>query len=182
MRSRSRKLQRGGLSLGVPNIGETVKAAVKAEIAASPIGQQALAAKQGITQLTTALPDAVQGVKNAVGEQLDAQKDAVKAIVDDRIAAAGLPTAGNTSAYANNGSGENEDPSAYANNGSGENEDYSEYEGGGRRSRSRPTRRAKKISPKGINKMASRRGTRRSTRRRAGSRKARKASRKANRK
>ena len=176
MRSRSRKLQRGGLSLGVPNIGETVKAAVKAEIAASPIGQQALAAKQGITQLTTALPDAVQGVKDAVGEQLDAQKDAVKAIVDDRIAAAGLPTAGN------NGSGEIEDPSEYANNGSYENEDPSAYEGGGRRSRSRPTRRAKKISRKGINQMASRRGTRRSTRRRAGSRKARKASRKANRK
>jgi hypothetical protein len=174
---------------------------VKAEIEKSPIGQQALAAKQGIAQLTTALPDAVQGVKNAVGSQLAAQTDAVKDIVDSRIAAAGLPAAGNTSANANsenpseytnngytgnNGSGEG-DPSEYEYNGSGENEDPSAYEGGGRHTRrtrrSHPSRRAKKISRKGINQMASRRGTRRSTRRRAASRKhGRKASRKVNRK
>jgi hypothetical protein len=182
MRSRSRRVQKGGL-VGVPNIAQTVKAAVKAEIETSSIGQQALAAKRGIDQLTTALPDAVQGVKDAVGEQLEAQKEVVKSIVDDRIAAAGLQSAENNPASANNGSGEYENDSAYANNGYteneyAENEGSGEYEGGGRV----PRRRAKKISGTSINKMASRRETRRNASRKSSRKAERKSSRKAERK
>ena len=134
-----------------PNIGQTIKAAIQAEIDQNPSIQQSKAAKEGIKALTTALPDVVQGIKSAVEKQLNDQKQEIKQIVDNRLAAAGLSTA----------------PAA-----------ATPSSGGARRRRSR----GKKISAKGINKMASRRGTRRSTRRRAGSRKARKASRKAARK
>ncbi len=123
-----------------PNIGQTIKAAIQAEIDQNPSVQQSKAAKEGIKALTTALPDVVQGIKAAVEKQLNDQKEDIKKMVDDRLAAAGLQVA---AAAAKGGS------------------------------------RGKKISTKGINKMASRRGSRRSTRRRAGSRKARKGSRKA---
>lgn len=159
-----------------------MNAMVKAAIEQSPIAQQALAAKKGINQLTTAIPDAVQGVKNAVGEQLEAQKEAVKGIVDERIAAAGLPAPGNVSME-----GENEptEPAEGEENAEASNEveegnaEEEAYEGGARRRRH--SRKPRKISRKGIRQMASRRGSRRATRRRA-SRKGRRASRKAQRK
>ena len=163
-----------------------MNAAIKKAIEQSPMAQQALAAKQGINQLTTAIPDAVQGVKNAVGEQLEAQKDAVKGIVDERIAAAGLPAPGNVPAESENeptepveGNGEYTNEVGEGNGEYAEEEDV--YEGGARRRRRSSRRKVRKISRKGIRQMASRRGSRRATRRRA-TRKGRRASRRANRK
>lgn len=161
-----------------------MNAAIKAAIEASPIAQQAKAAKAGMNQLTSAIKNVGPGIQEAVGEQLEAQKEAVKTLVDERIAAVGVPGAAaegveGEEEYTNNANqGKGND--YYNENGYSEEGDPEETYEGGARSRRR-SRRGKKISRRNIRQMASRRGSRRATRRRA-TRKGRRASRKAQRK
>lgn len=142
------------------NVGNAMAAAVEKTLEESNTAKKANAAKAGVNQLATAIPDAVQGAvgtiekrleeqKAAIDEKLKAHTERVQELVRSELRAAGIssvPAPTPTPA---------------------------EQAGG---------RRPRKISRRGISKMASRRGSRRMTRRRAGSRKARRASRKAQRK
>ena len=219
---------------GALNIGNVLQSTVQQEIEQSKIAQQAASAKEGVDQLATAIPDAVQGAVRTIEGKLETQKQAIKDIVEQAKQNLRTDNAAQEASAAKEGLNQlsrtlptslqetintisqklesqkeainaklkdhtdsvmqmvrselqtDAAPAAAAAAAppapaAPADADAPTSQGGFRR-RSRSRAHAKKISRRGINQMASRRGSRRSTRRRAGSRKARKASRKASRK
>ncbi len=67
---------------GALNIGNVLQSTVQQEIEQSKIAQQAASAKEGVDQLATAIPDAVQGAVRTIEGKLETQKQAIKDIVE----------------------------------------------------------------------------------------------------